>query len=448
MKRKKIEYIALGIVFFPILFSICLEPQPLELPEGLTPEGLQAVTRAPDWLQEAFQARLVELGDHQQAFALAVIDAADPTWRDEIAFSITHMDPAMLVAHSYMDELLIENAQLIYELDSYLDYVEVIDYGDPTTDTGYYSTTRYTFEADRQIKTVELARDDYYWWVAMPVVYNEFPGFYQVDSTETQTSPTEGFFWRNWLFHHAKEGYQSLQTLLKDEPLLWKSVHNGMTENGAIGKLSSWIRATMVTDMDSPRSHQPLVIYSNHEGRCGEHMVLVGAISRTALIATRPVIELSFDHTWNQFLDQEWHSWDPAYNRIDDPIGYGDNVKSAFVYMPDGTREYITAFYTDVIDFKITIIYKDGTPIPDAKVFLYTEQDNGAKIPVFSGITNDKGTLSVQLGDDGTFYATVQVGDQQFPPITGFYYKVLTNTSLTESSYEWTFDTQLKPPAE
>jgi len=125
-----------------------LEQYPIYSEYTLLPESKQAIAKAPKWLRKDLYNVLSRVNElHQPEWASAINDAEDP-YIDEIAFAIAHISPEYLSANVAGDlygsaELIMENAEMIYNNAQYLDYVEVVDYGSSTTDEDYYSTTRY-----------------------------------------------------------------------------------------------------------------------------------------------------------------------------------------------------------------------------------------------------------------------------------------------------------------
>lgn len=100
----------------------------------LTDEAIAAVSKAPIWLQPDLENTFSQLTEGcQQIWAMVINNALDP-YVDEIAFSIAHSSPQFLSSEFSFPELFEENAELIYNIDADLDYVEVVDYGNSVTD--------------------------------------------------------------------------------------------------------------------------------------------------------------------------------------------------------------------------------------------------------------------------------------------------------------------------
>jgi len=258
----------------------------------LTAAAEAAVDKAPQWVHHELTWVFSQIpGDYQNLWAGAINDANDP-YIDEIAFAIAHSSPQYLTSDYGSPELFVRNAELIYENDALLDYVEVIDYGTSDSNDNYYSTTRYvqsivtvTRTGKPVVTTVEASRDIYYWYVVHPKISSEIPAFIDPNLVESNRShnenivaPEAGSFWRDYLFHHADPGYPVLGDRLSG----CATVGDGTSVSGshAIGVVNNWVNASMSFTSEGERPHQPIRIYDKHIGRCGEYADFTAAATR------------------------------------------------------------------------------------------------------------------------------------------------------------------------
>ena len=192
-------------------FYIYFDPQDLELearpPPNLPPECIQALAMVPDWLKGNLSNKFRELNnDFQVEYANLIINSPDAKYIDEIAFVIAHSAVQNLQDDYFFPELITHNAQLIYDSDQYLTYVDIVEKSD-------YTTVVYR---DKDNITTELERDIYYWYIVHPKLSDELATYvdpeynFVYDAPHDRnygTPPPEGKFWRQWLFYEADSGY-------------------------------------------------------------------------------------------------------------------------------------------------------------------------------------------------------------------------------------------------
>jgi len=167
-----------------------------------------AAALAPAWVRPALLDKLGQLDDDvQDALAAVLVEAhgEDPRFVDEVAFVMAHLSVADL---TYVDdgtgtrfdpELLLDNARLIYQADAQLDYVTLIDEGDPATDDDYDTTARYRILQDGQETTVTLTPEQYYWWVVHPKISAEPVLYIHPPDDRAAAKADGGRFWREYL---------------------------------------------------------------------------------------------------------------------------------------------------------------------------------------------------------------------------------------------------------
>jgi len=317
--------------------------------------------------------------------------------------------------------------------DMFLNYVEVVDYGNSITDENYYSTTLYwkIDENGNQVQ-VEVPRDIYYMYLVHPKITDEIPAFIDPDIIESNTthnnnivSPDEGVFWRNYIFNYQDAGYPILRDALLNSSVAWDITGN--TPDDAIHLITNWINNSMNFTSNAERPHQPVRIYKKHIGRCGEYADITAAACRSALIPCTSILAISSDHTWNEFWDEEWIQWEPVNGYINNPLvyenGWGKIFWSVFEIKSNGFLTPVTATYSE--ETATIIIYAldiNGDPIDGAKITLKTPGwDNW-------GYTDNEGKYTFIVGDGRTFYARMDSEIGNDPVNANEVYEVAVNT--------------------
>lgn len=291
--------------------------------DDLTDLAQQAVALAPAWLRHDLASTLAEVGDTtQDELGAILVDLDNPWLTDEIAFSIANISPEVLTDPQFYPELLVVNAESIYANDPVLQYVELVETGEPGVDDDYYTTTRYQVEIDGVVMERTIDRETYYWYVVHPRMEDESP--YYIDawascgSSQCPTTPDDGTFWRTFLWDGAAADCPEdrecpvLLDYLTTEPYLWKGKANNRDDNGAIGAIIRWQKDAMVFGAGSERPIQPNRIYAVACGNCGEWSDMATAAARTGLIPGHNVGAYANDHTWNEFWDEGWQQWEPV----------------------------------------------------------------------------------------------------------------------------------------
>jgi hypothetical protein len=379
-----------------------------------------AIDKAPRWLQnDLINIFSLLESSHQEKWANAIIDAEDP-YIDEIAFCIAHLSPQYLMSSYASAQLLKDNAELIYQNDQFLDYVEVIDYGSSQTDPNYYSTTKYRKAKYIDTLEVEVPRDIYYWYIVHPKITDEIPAYIDPDIIESNyshsnniTTSENGYFWRDFLFNYYDPGYSKLKDLLKGCRVVWNEFGGSvsMGADPAVNILNRWLGRSMTFTSNEERPHQPVRIYRKHIGRCGEYGDMRVAIARAALIPAANVASYSTDHVWNEFWDEDWIHWDDV---IDDPymyLGGSWNKKfgTVFRWRSDGSLISVTQRYTrEQSTIHIYALDSKGNPIDGARIILYTTGLDGSLWFDTYGSTDSDGKVTFIVGTDRKYYAKMQ----------------------------------------
>lgn len=348
--------------------------------------------------------------NHQDRYADLILDSSQ-NYKDEIAFSIAHMPTENLkVLSQNQSQIFVDNAQLIYEIDTFLDYVEVIEKAD-------YTTTRYKFGEPGSTTFRELPRDIYYWYIVHPKVTNENVYYIHPDDTDPNhpTDPSNGGrFWREYLFYHADSAYPPDNSGAPDDgvddypqnktPPLLKNLLSGITTlwNGtthfapagraadygdnALVRVSNWVGWTLVLNQqevsDSERPIQPVRIARHHNGNCGELQDLTVPAARTALIPAAGVLLLGEDHVWIEFFESGWHQWDNYWSHGGSVInnfnnywvGWGQRGGSGITkHGGDDDAWEVTDHYIpdeDLNNVTIRIVDNSGNPVDGARVLV------------------------------------------------------------------------------
>ncbi len=431
--------------------------------DTLTTKARQAVNRAPKWLQKELEDQFSRMASttQQDKWADEVLGAVAP-YIDETAFLVAHMSKDDLQSGAFNAQLIRDSAHYAYEVDPYLDYVEVVDYDPEPAGTDYYTTLRYSVELDGTVTTVEYPREFYYWWVISPRESDETPLYIDptvCSSGGTPAAPPTGKFWREWFFHGATneagglcdihwDGTRSepcpvLKDMLSGVPVLW--AHHANTSgatNGAVGMVNEWVRQSLGTfgDKDGCRPVQPVDIYYHLDGNCGEWADLTIAAGRAALIPTEETGTQVNDHVWNEFYDQQWGrwvQWEPVNNMIDSNYSgwWGGKIAATHTYRADGYgHSERTSQHGPSATLTVTVYDANHYPVDGAKVELGSEYD---PVPAYimkatQGHTDAQGEITFTLGDSRNYYVIVTTPWGS----SGSWARVVTN-AVADTAYAW-----------
>ena len=398
---------------------------------GLSSEAsgvvLDAIDRAPLWIQAELETTLLSLDEElQEYWANVIIDVDDPIV-DEVAFCIATASTVYLSSEWAYPELYIQNAEMIYEYDQELNYVEVVDYGNSLMDDDYYSTTRYwTKSSNGVVHQVEVPRDIYYWHIVHPKITDEIPAFISPDIVESNGShttnivgPDEGYFWRDFLYNYADDDYPSLRNYL-----VQCEYANDFTTgyDSAIGACTKWLGQSLVFTSNFERPHQPVRIYRKHIGRCGEHADMRVAIGRTALVPMTSIVCFTVDHTWNEFWDEEWIHWDGGSinNFYMYENGWGSNFGSVIDVRSDGVMRSVTEKYAP--NYAHMIVHATdsaGQSLDGARVLIGLRL-NGQVTGDMVGWTGNEGVYDFTIGDGHEYWVQMSTawGSVEYQMVT------------------------------
>ncbi|UCG70447.1 MAG: VCBS repeat-containing protein, partial [Thermoplasmata archaeon] len=349
--------------------------------------------------------------DHWMDIYADLILGAAQKYKDEIGFAIAHTPNENLKAlNQNQVQIFVDNAELIYEIDDYLDYVEVIE-------KEGYTTTRYRFGEPPNTIERELPRDIYYWFIVQPKITDENVFYIHPDDSDPNhpTDPDQGGrFWREYLFYHADSAYPPDNSGSPDDgvddypqdisPPKLKDALTGITtlwndtkhfapagrsmdygENALI-RVSNWVGWTLFLNQqevsDDERPIQPVRIAHHHNGNCGELQDITTAAARTALIPAAGIMLLGEDHVWIEFYENGWHQWDNYWSHGGSVIdnfdtywgGWGQRGGSGIWkqggdddtwevtdhYIPEEDLNYVT----------IKVMDNNGDPVDGARVLV------------------------------------------------------------------------------
>ncbi|HTW92952.1 MAG TPA: hypothetical protein VMH22_14770 [bacterium] len=377
------------------------------LPDFLTDSSKMAVAIAPDWLKDDLADNLRRLGSTQNRMAAVILNCPDKRYYDEICFEVAHLSPVTLNAVD--PQLLVDNVQQMYEIAPYLNYVQIVDYGDPMQGGNYYSTTKYRVRVQNETTWVEIPRDIYYWWVMMP------------KGTDEQPSYVDGYFWRQYFFFCNDSGYPLLESALAPTTILWdgqKHSWGGGFEDTmqAVAVVGRWAALTMPNGASGDRPIQPVTIAHEHNGNCGEMQDLVQAAARTALIPCGGVNDINEDHVWDEIW---WNNLfipyanDPTTHIADSGCAYekkyggSKNCSAIWDWRNDGWQRDQIGTYSDVCTLTVQVYDLTMRPVDGELVELSSEDWYGGMATCFYGVTDANGRYTTPLGDAQNYYLTL-----------------------------------------
>ncbi len=417
---------------------------PFGNPGCLSPEGLLAVQKAPNWLAKDLAGTLAQLNpDQQTLWANLILNTNDP-FVDEIAFCVAFSSAQYLNSSYALPELFTENAQFLYSIDAQLSYVEIQNTGSAAVGGNYYSTTRYLKkDAGGQVQQITVPKELYYWYIVHPKLTDEIAAFINptvVENNSTHNNniapPPTGKFWRSYLYNLQEVGYPVLSDTLNLCQTLFNRDGSG---NDAIRTIQWWINQNMSFTSNNERPHQPVRIITKRIGRCGEYADLTAAVARLALIPCTSISSISTDHTWNEFWDENWVAWEPVNGYINDPLvyenGWGKVFGSVFETRSDGLITPVTDRYSEgSAILRIQVLAINMLPVDGARVVLaILDTNNRYDCEQF---TDNNGFVTFVVGDNRNYRVRVETTFGIYPPIAGTYTQLVEN-SVAGQTYQY-----------
>ncbi len=408
--------------------------------DRLTATAKTAIQKAPNWLREDLKDNLERMdATFQDIYGSMILNPSESRYRDEIAFCVANIGTANLQDPDFIPDLLEENAFYIYEHDQYLDYVRLVDVGNPDTNDDYYTTTFYLIEEDGSSVEYELPRDHYYWFIVHPKIEDEWAMYIDPAAVgDIPAAPPAGVFWRDWLFTFSEEipetddFYPVLRDRMAGVATLW-----GNTTTGAIGTLGTWIRDTLSFTSGAERPHQPVRIYKLHVGRCGEYQDYTSAVSRACLIPCLNTEAIGEDHVWNEFWHLRWIHWEPVNGDgyIDDPLvyenGWGKTFSGVFNVTGDGwTWDVIDRYSTGFCTVTATVLDANGDPVDGARLSL-----KNTGYPGVYGFAGSDGRITSLYGDGIACKAKISSDLGKFPDGSETF--TISENTVSGETYTW-----------
>lgn len=408
------------------------------LPCTLTENAQSALLAAPAWVRRDLEWNLGLLdAANQDRYADLILSITDETIVDEVAFQVAHLSWTLLANTSWDEQLLVNNAQLIYEIDPGLQYVEVRDY--PSSPDGQYTTTAYQVIEAGDTVTVEIPREIYYWWIVMPKVSDERP---------LQDSTVYGYFWREYLYWFHDDGYPDMLEVMAPLTVLWdgtpknQSLSDPFTADmQAVEAVSLWEWKTVPEAAWGNRPIQPNIIAHEHNGNCGETQDLLCAAARTCLIPTACTMDILEDHVWcEMWWDGEWHPWQPdwldnPYIAYDYEYGGFKEISCIWDWRNDGWTWTCSGTYSESSTLSVHVEDSLGVPVDNALVSIGSEGYFSGTVGRGSwGETDHNGDIEFVLGDSQNYYVSVSSTLGVWPS-SG--YSLIISDSETGQHYYW-----------
>jgi len=408
---------------------------PFGSPGVLSAEGKQAVNKAPTWMQTELASVLASLQPDKQTLWANLILATQDPYVDEVAFCVANSSPQYLNSSYALPELFTENAFYIYNIDSQLSYVEVVNTGSAAIGGNYYSTTRYyKKDANGQLQQITVPKELYYWYIVHPKLTDEIAAYINPTVVENNSNhynniapPPEGKFWRNYIFTLNETGYPVLADTLSECQTLFNRDGTG---NDAIRTIQGWINQNMSFTSNNERPHQPVRIITKRIGRCGEYADLTSAIARLALIPCTSILSVSTDHTWNEFWDEDWVQWEPVNGYINVPLvyenGWGKVFGSVFEIRSDGLLTPVTERYSEGhATIRIQVLDLAMQPVDGARVVLaILDTSNRFDCEQY---TDNSGFATFTVGENRNYRARVETTFGLYPEVAGTYAQLVEN---------------------
>ncbi|MCK4233331.1 hypothetical protein KAX75_02820, partial [candidate division WOR-3 bacterium] len=256
---------------------------------------------------------------------------------------ICHIGPEILSYSGFDPNLLIVNAELLYEIDDSLQYVDIVDYSLPNGD--FYSTVSYRILEDDDSVWIELPWEIYYEYIVHPIITDEFPDM---------SSYVYSMFWREYLFYESDGGYPNLGEKIKEVKLVWNGERMVLPagrpftpDDYALDVIANWVTYTVPVLAQGNRPIQPNIIAHEHDGNCGELQDLVTAASRTCLVPCVGTTAPCEDHVWSEFYERGFYPYQVSRGfgsshiadtniAYDEQYGGSKRVSAIFNWRSDG----------------------------------------------------------------------------------------------------------------
>lgn len=417
----------------------------------LTPNAVEAINASPKWMKHDLYDNFRRLdATLQNEYAQAILDA-EPLYRDEVAFQVAHLSTNMTLPEIDRDLPLV-NAQGIYQIAPDLQYVKLVEYGSVESGDWHTTTSYRVINAEGDTVWREIPRDIYYWYVLMPIVYEENP---KKDST------VHNEFWRTYVYNNADPGYPVLKDVLSGIKVLWdgRNYHWDNRDGNtplpfgdslmAVQALGRWVAQNITEDALPPRSNQPNISLHDHNGNCGEIEQLQTSGGRAALFPLLPISSLPGDHIWNEIYWPDSAKW--AFYQIARVGGPTDinwthawpNSACNTAMRADGYRWMVNENYNPVSTVTVAVRDENGRGVDGAQVtFLAppaTDKHSFAQVNIgYWGHTDENGELTVKLGTDINYFIRADWEGGHYPANPTLFY-TMPYSMVTEGSHHWIY---------
>jgi hypothetical protein len=235
----------------------------------LTEAAAQSLAIVPDWVRADLRdAYSLLTAERQDLEARALLDLTDPRTIDEVAFTFAHMGPLMVeYSEDYLDAV-VENAEWIYRVDPDLDYVEIVDTGDPSAGGDFWTTARYRVLDGGVETTYELPRDVYYWYLVHPIL--DCQEWVRRIHAPTGFSTVDGSWWRSFYYEDdAERNYTRPAVLTSPNDITTAVLASYDFGGAAAASVFSGPQRSMSVVVREPGSRVPVFIAFVHgDGRC------------------------------------------------------------------------------------------------------------------------------------------------------------------------------------
>lgn len=255
--------------------EVLVENTPLVI---LTDKARQAIDIAPDWIRDDLYFAFPRLGDKQDSYADLIINATDNRYIDELAFMIAHTSDIEIKRMS-SPEIFTENVKWIYENAKMLKFVQLVDVGTPGVDSDFYTTTKYIYRENGEVKEYTLPMDVYYWYVVHPKINN---GNIRMDNIDDPEQSTYGYWWRQYMPYNPSAEHDYKKHKVFEEPEKFDIDHFNSLSLPATGHITGW-QYDPVQVLKDAKTHQPVFI---------EQKDFNGALTGCYMVTTLPVEKL------------------------------------------------------------------------------------------------------------------------------------------------------------
>ncbi len=401
-----------------------------------------ALSYAPLRFSNSLRATFHRLDTLQDLYAQLILNARLKCI-DEVIYQICHIGTEILSYAGFDPNLLVANAELLYEIDDSLQYADIVDYS--LSDGDFYSTVRYRVVDNGDSIWLELPCDIYYEYIVHPIISDEFPDM----------SPyVYSKFWREYLFYESDSGYPVLGEEIKNAKILWNREKQVLPagrpftpEDCALDMIGNWATYTVPQAAQGNRPIQPNIIAHEHNGNCGELQDLLTAGARACLVPCVCTMDPCEDHVWCEFYDQGFYPYqvDLGFGvthiadtsvAYDEQVGGSKRVSAIFNWRSDGYWWTVTGKYSNVCSLYVYVYDMMEKPIDGAGVTIASEGWYGGISTSTRAYTDPEGHCRFELGDLRNFYARVSTPIGSYPPGAGEVIQIIENSQSGANYYK------------